>query len=246
MGVSEPILQVERLSWQFGGRRLVDAVSFVLLEGEARLLLGRNGAGKSALLGLLAGCRRPTQGRILWRSDLAGTKVGYLPQSPYLPERTSVLAYLAMFAVSYRVPRPLRERTIAEALELVELQDRAGWPVRELSRGETQRLELARVLLSDPRVLLLDEPLEGLDPIGAAELLGVLEELRRMGRTFLIATNRPEELTRLAETALILDAGRLVFEGTLEQLRHHLKLPQASWSEGLRAISQSQSSASLR
>ena len=183
--------------------------------GEFTVIFGPNGAGKTTLLRLLAGIARPTRGEVwiegvpiaggdhAWRS-----RVGVLSHHTYLYPGLSAAENLDFYARLYGLDR--RGERISEALEGVGLQERARDRVRDFSRGMQQRLALARTLLHDPRVVFLDEPYSGLDPHASALLGGVLERLRREGRTVMLVTHNLSQGLELADRVVVQASGRWV------------------------------------
>lgn len=199
----------------YGPLPAVRGVSFALAAGEFLALFGPNGAGKSTLLRCLAGLARPTRGEVFiageavtggdgaWRRG-----IGVLSHQTYLYAGLSAAENLEFYGRLYGLDR-LRER-VGEALEGVGLWERRGDRVRGFSRGMQQRLALARTLLHDPRVVLLDEPYTGLDPHAAAMLNGVLERLRDGARTVVLVTHNLSQGLELATRVAIQVGGRWI------------------------------------
>lgn len=199
----------------YGPHPAVRGVSFALASGEFLALFGPNGAGKSTLLRCLAGLARPTRGEVFiageavtggdgaWRRG-----IGVLSHQTYLYAGLSAAENLEFYGRLYGLDR-LRER-VGEALEGVGLHERRGDRVRGFSRGMQQRLALARTLLHDPRVVLLDEPYTGLDPHAAAMLGGVLERLRDGARTVVLVTHNLSQGLELATRVAIQVGGRWI------------------------------------
>jgi ABC-2 type transport system ATP-binding protein len=232
------MIDVAHLSLRMGGRTLLHEISFRVEEGEAVALLGRNGSGKSLLLRVLATelpCRSGMA--FVGEFDVARQRrrvrglVGYVGEAMAPPPRTRVRFYLDAFARAHRIRE--RPATVEGVLALVEMQSRRDAGLETLSRGELQRLEIARALLHDPQVLLLDEPLAGLDPFGQAEMLEVLLELRAMGRTLLVATNAPDWHGDLFRRAVVLDGGRAVAAGTQVELSGDAEEDPPTWRGAL-------------
>jgi len=208
-----PRLEAHQVTRSFGPVRAVEGVSFRLAAGEFLTVFGPNGAGKTTLLRLLGGALRPTSGEVriagqsldpaetAWRS-----RIGVLSHQGFLYGHLTAAENLAFYGRLYGVER---ERG-AEALERVGLQDRADRPVRTFSRGMRQRLALARTLLHDPDVVLLDEPYTGLDAHAAAVLRDVLAQLKDGRRTVVLVTHNLAEGLELADHVAILVRGRFV------------------------------------
>ncbi|MBI3269216.1 MAG: ABC transporter ATP-binding protein [Planctomycetes bacterium] len=209
---------------RFGEHLALRGVSLEVRRGEIFGLLGTNGAGKTTLLRILATILEPTAGSVLvngmalWRQrDEVRRQIGYLPD-PFVPyDELRAIEYLEYFARIFRV-RPW-EPLSGELLKLVGLEGMGRRLVGAFSKGMKQRLGVARCLLHDPRLLLLDEPASGLDPRGRVELLELCRELRAMGKTVIVTSHILPELEAVCDRFAILDGGRMMRQGTLEQLR---------------------------
>jgi len=213
-----PHLEARGLIRTYGPVRAVDGISFSLGLGELLVVLGPNGAGKTTLLGMLAGTLRPTEGEILLRGeprDASSTawraELGVLSHLTFLYGTLSARENLTFWAQIYGLSDA--EDRIRSRLELVDLAAHAERPVREFSRGMRQRLALARTLLHDPSLVLLDEPFTGLDLYAAALLREVLERLRDGQRSVVLVTHQLSEGLSLADRVAIQAGGRFVFLG---------------------------------
>ncbi len=203
---------------------VLNDLSLMVGAGEVYGLIGPNGAGKTTTLRILATLLKPTVGdarigghSVVKTPEKARPLIGYMPdeRGPY--EEMTVGGYLSFFAAAYCVPRDDRARVVGQILELADLVALSGALVEDLSRGQQQRLALARTLIHDPSVLLLDEPASGLDPRGRLEMRELLRELSSMGKTILISSHQLVELAELCSRVGILDRGRLLFEGTIAE-----------------------------
>jgi ABC-2 type transport system ATP-binding protein len=219
------MIQTYELGFRSRRRVVLESVSLRVAPEAPTALLGANGSGKSFLLRVLATEFRPTFGcatvggfDLVRQARQVARSVGFVGEPTPMPSHATVREYLAVFAATHRIPRPQRNQAIADALNLFDLEPLGDRPAASLSRGETQRLELARALLHDPPVLLLDEPLAGLDPPGQVETLEVLRELRDMGKAMLVATNLPELYGDLFAHGVVVDRGRVVAAGSLNEL----------------------------
>ncbi|HSM06882.1 MAG TPA: heme ABC exporter ATP-binding protein CcmA [Longimicrobiales bacterium] len=208
----------------FGVQRAVDGVSFQLEPGRFLSLFGPNGAGKSTLLRLLSGGLRPTSGRLLLDGEPLRTRepgwqrrVGVLSHQTFLYGHLTARENLRFFGDLYTLDG-LAEK-VDEGLRAVDLAARADDPVRGYSRGMRQRLALARTLLHDPDVVLLDEPFTGLDAHASAVLRGVLERLRDGNRTVVMVTHNLSEGLDLADDVAIQVRGRLRYRGLAAEVR---------------------------
>jgi ABC-2 type transport system ATP-binding protein len=214
------VIAVEGLRKRYGRRLALDDLDFAVPEGEIFGFLGPNGAGKTTTIRILATLTPADSGRatiggvrIDQRPFAVRRLIGYMPDFFGVYDRLSVVEYLDFYASCYDVPAPRRRRVAAELLELVDLSARAGDQVDSLSRGMKQRLCLARALVHDPRVLLLDEPASGLDPRARMEMRELIRELRRMGKTILISSHIVPEVEELCTWIGIIDGGRIVEMG---------------------------------
>jgi lipooligosaccharide transport system ATP-binding protein len=238
----------------------VDGVSFRVRRGEAFGLLGPNGAGKSTTMRMIA-CRTPLSGGELHvegfdvRADARRIRslIGVVPQENNLDPEISVRQNLLVYARYFRLPRALAEERTDELLRFVGLQGRPTARVFELSGGMKRRLMVARALLHDPRLLVLDEPTTGLDPHVRQELWQRLEELRRLkGLTVILSTHYMDEAERLCDRLLIIHRGKIISEGKPSDLIARHAAPyaleirdaeglalRAETDEGVRAVERS-------
>lgn len=215
------MIAAEGLRLSLQGRAVLDGVSFTVRRGEAVALVGPNGSGKTSVLRCLLGLV-PFQGRatlgghdVVREEVAARTLTGYVPQRPAFGDLTAaeVLRFVAVL-------RRIDSARIAWALSRVGLGAHAGSRARTLSGGMQQRLSLAVALLTQAPVLLMDEPTASLDRSGQREFLDLAAELRREGRTLLLASHRAEEIDRLADRVIELEGGRVVApEGPVVALR---------------------------
>lgn len=194
-------------------------------QGDVFGFIGPNGAGKSMTIKILATLLRPTSGmaRVAGYSVDAGVRdirraMGYMPDFFGLYDDLTVREYLEFFAAAYKIRGKARKKVIDDVLALVDLGHRADAQIDALSRGMQQRLSLARVLLHDPKVLLLDEPASGLDPRARVEFREIIKELRRMGKTVLISSHILPELADMCNKVGIIEKGRLVASGSVEEV----------------------------
>jgi len=224
-------VQVDNLWVKYGKVLAVRGISLAIPKGEVFGFIGPNGAGKTSTIKVLATLLRPAHGKatldgvsIPDNPHQVRSRIGYMPDFFGVYEDLSVEEYLHFFAAAYRLERQKRKRVVGDVLELTDLTDKRKDQIESLSRGMKQRLALARVLVHDPELLLLDEPASGLDPRARIEIRELLKELRRMGKTILISSHILHELAHLCTHIGIIEAGRMVAQGSLEQIYAKLQL----------------------
>jgi heme ABC exporter ATP-binding subunit CcmA len=206
------VLQVNAISVAIGGRWVLHDMSLRVENGQTVLVTGANGSGKSVLARAVAGLAPVSAGRVLVdnvdvRRRRARRQIGYLPQNCGLYEYLTVAENLRFFAALAGVPWRQRRKVCADLLELVGLGGAATLEASRLTPGQRQRLGVARTLAGDPKVLVLDEPLAGLDVDARADLRHLLGELTAMGKAILIATGDPDGLAY--DRRLVLSQGQL-------------------------------------
>src|SRR5262252_1803264 len=219
------MLEVEGLTKAFGELKAVNCVSFRANYGEILGLLGPNGAGKTTTVSLIAGFLRPDSGDVLIEgkrvqsdTDPVKQKIGLVLQNLALYDNLSARDNLTFFAALYGLARTKASEAINNALNLVELSDRAGDKVEAFSGGMKRRLNLAAALLHDPQILLLDEPTVGVDPQSRNAIFDNLETIRKQGKTLLYTTHYMEEAERLCDRIVIIDHGKVIADDTLPEL----------------------------
>jgi ABC-2 type transport system ATP-binding protein len=228
-----PMVEISKLWVKYGSVEAVRGISFTIPRGEVFGFIGPNGAGKSSTIRVLATLQSPTAGyakvdgiEVRQNPTALRRKIGYMPDSFGLYEDLTVREYLHFFAAAYDLPEANRERLVDDVLTLTDLTHKIDTPVDHLSRGMKQRLGLARVLLHDPELLLLDEPASGLDPRARIEVREILKELAGMGKTILISSHILHELSQLCTRIGILESGKLMTKGSLEEIYRRLGLMQ--------------------
>ena len=209
-----PAVQASGLIRTFGRRRAVDGVDFSLQSGECLALFGPNGAGKTTLLRIAAGLLRPTGGMItvggrsLRDDPAARSRVGLVSHQSMLYRALTSRENVEFAARLYGLPDPAA--AAMRALERMQIADRADTPVRALSRGLQQRISIARAIVHEPSVVLLDEPYTGLDAAGSVALSETLRLLRASGAAMILVTHNIDEGLEIASHAAIMSAGRIV------------------------------------
>jgi len=213
-------VEIRGLTRRFGTVNALLGLDLDVYEGDLLGLVGSNGAGKTTTLRILATFLLPTSGtvkvlghNVVTEAEAVRRLVGYMPDFFGVYKDMEVEEYLDFFAACYRIPAARRTGIVQDVLELVGLSDKRTALVGALSRGMQQRLGLARVLIHQPRVLLLDEPASGLDPRARLELMAILQELQRMGKTIIISSHILRELETLCNRVAILEKGRLTYWG---------------------------------
>ena len=223
------MIAVESLHKRYGGQVALQEVDFSVPKGEIFGFVGPNGAGKTTTIRILATLAAPdagtaTVGGISVMHDPLGVRelIGYMPDFFGVYDRLTAEEYLEFYAACHGVPRRRRRKVAHELLELVDLGSRANDQVDTLSRGMKQRLCLARALVHDPSVLLLDEPASGLDPRARIEMRELIRELRRMGKTILVSSHILPELEELCTWIGFIDQGRMVAAGPMLDVRNRV------------------------
>jgi lipooligosaccharide transport system ATP-binding protein len=218
-------ISLSRVVKRFGAIVAVDGLDLEVPPGVCFGLLGPNGAGKSTTMRMLTAQALADEGRITVlgyelprESKQARLEMGVVPQLDNLDVELTCRQILTVFARLYRVPRAQRAEAVEQALELANLVQRADTIVRELSGGMRRRLLVARGLIHDPRLVLLDEPTVGLDPQVRQELWSLIDSLRARGVTVLMSTHYIEEAERLADTVAVMSSGRIIAQGTPAEL----------------------------
>jgi ABC-2 type transport system ATP-binding protein len=223
------VIRVRHLTHRYGDREVVHDVSFHVRKGEIFGFIGPNGAGKTTTIRVMATLLEPTSGRVEIDGVDVGVdpdgvrrRIGYMADHPGVYERVTVGEYLEFFAAAYRVPIGERSQTVDAVVELTELGALRDRLVAELSKGMKQRIQLARTLLHDPMVLILDEPASDLDPRARIEMRDLLLELRRMGKTIFLSSHILAELEGMCTSVGILEKGRLVASGPVDAIARAL------------------------
>ncbi len=224
------IIDIQNLTKRFGNYPAVNNVTMAVEEGDSFALLGPNGAGKTTLVRILGTLIKPNSGTvriagydITEEQEEVKRVIGVVSHNPYLYDELSARENLDFFASAYGVPKEKTE----SLLERVGLLFRADDLVGTFSRGMKQRLSIARVLLHEPKVLILDEPSTGLDLKGRRIFYEILEELHSEGRTLLLTTHQMEEAERLCKKAAIMHKGTIKASGELSALKGKTSLEEA-------------------
>jgi len=215
---------------KYGDFTAVDRLSLRIEKGELFGFIGPNGAGKSTSIRFLATLLKPTRGEgivngfsVTRQPMEVRRSIGYMPDNFGVYDGMKVWEFLDFFAVAYQIPRAKRKQVIGDVLELLDLTHKRGDFVNGLSRGMKQRLCLAKTLVHDPPVLILDEPPSGLDPRARLEVKALLKELRRMGKTILISSHILSELADCCTSIGIVERGQLLMHGPIDEVYRRIR-----------------------
>ncbi len=214
------------VSKRYGDVVALQGVSLEVEEGELFALLGPNGAGKTTLLKIAVGLIQPSSGEVrvfgvdvLKEPAKVKELIGYVPQETIVYDELTGLENLMFYASLYDIPKSIAEERISEYVKLLGLEEHVKRRVSKYSGGLKKRLSIAASLIHDPKLLILDEPTTGLDPSSRRELWRILQELRKLGKTIVMATHYMEEAEVLADRVAIMNEGRVVAVGTPDGLK---------------------------
>lgn len=222
------MIETKKLSKSYGDLKALHELSMTVETGDIYGFIGPNGAGKSTTFKILSTIQQPDSGSAtiggipITEGDQVRGLIGYMPDQFGVYDDMTVYQYLDFFAAAYFIPAKRRRTLIDDILALTDLEFKRGALVQSLSRGMQQRLGVARVLVHDPKVLILDEPASGLDPRARVELRELLRELASMGKTILISSHILSELAEICTRLGIIEQGKQVFEGSHTDLQQRL------------------------
>src|SRR5688572_22629560 len=233
-----PAIQTIGLTRYYGPMAALTSLDLIVNRGDLFGFIGSNGAGKTTTLRILATFLAPSSGTakilghdVVTDADAVRHIIGYMPDFFGGYKDMEVTEYLDFFGACYKIPTAQRERTVNDVLELVGLTEKKGAIIGALSRGMQQRLGLARVLIHDPKVLLLDEPASGLDPRARIEMMAILQELQKMGKTIIISSHILSELQTLCNRVAIIERGRLIYSGPVQGVTQQLSETRVMWAK---------------
>jgi ABC-2 type transport system ATP-binding protein len=217
------IIETRNLVKRYGRIEALKGVSLHVERGEIHGLLGQNGAGKTTLIKVLLGLARATSGAAQLLGEPAGTasvrrRVGYLPEDHRFPDYHTGYSLLDFYGALLSVPRSERRRRIPPMLELVGLRDRMHYKIRTYSKGMKQRLGIAQALLHDPEVIFLDEPTDGVDPVGRREIRALMQQLKGQGKTLFLNSHLLSEVELICDRVVMLHQGKIIREGNIAEL----------------------------
>jgi ABC-2 type transport system ATP-binding protein len=224
------MIELNNFTKRYGDLLAVDDLTLKIEPGEMFGFIGPNGAGKSTTIRFLATLLKATggdgivNGHRVSRDPLAVRRsVGYMPDAFGVYDGMRVWEFLDFFAVAYQIPRGRRKQVVGDVLDLLDLTGKRDNFVNTLSRGMKQRLCLAKTLVHDPPVLILDEPASGLDPRARVEVKALLKELRQMGKTILISSHILTELADCCTSIGIIERGKLLMQGPIEEVYRRIR-----------------------
>src|SRR6266446_3833391 len=231
-----PAVQTFGLTRMYGNIAALSGLDLTVNKGDLFGFIGSNGAGKTTTLRILSTFLAPSAGTaqilghdVVRNADAVRHVIGYMPDFFGVYKDMEVTEYLDFFGACYKIPTAQREKTVKDVLELVGLTEERGALIGALSRGMQQRLGLARVLIHDPQVLLLDEPASGLDPRARIEMMAILQELQKMGKTIIISSHILSELQTLCNRVAIIEKGRLIYSGPVQGVRDQMSSGRIVW-----------------
>ncbi|QOT10433.1 ABC transporter ATP-binding protein [Paenibacillus sp. JNUCC32] len=225
------MIEITNLSKRYGAFHALKDISLHIEKGTVFGFVGPNGAGKSTTMSILATLMLPTSGvakvggyDVTQHPKEVRKRIGYMPDFFGVYDQLKSTEYLHFYGASYGIPRAEREQLIPQLLELVNLSDKADTYVDSLSRGMKQRLCLARCLVHDPEVLILDEPASGLDPRARIEMREILKELKLMGKTIIISSHILPELAEMVDEIGVIEHGEMVAQGKVADIQSRLRV----------------------
>src|SRR5467141_2759350 len=231
-----PAVQTQGLTRMYGPMTALSGMDLTVNKGDLFGFIGSNGAGKTTTLRILSTFLAPSAGTaqilghdVVRQADQVRHVIGYMPDFFGVYKDMEVTEYLDFFGACYKIPTAQREKTVNDVLELVGLSEKKGALIGALSRGMQQRLGLARVLIHDPQLLLLDEPASGLDPRARIEMMAILQELQRLGKTIIISSHILSELQTLCNRVAIIEKGKLIYSGPVQGVRDQMSSGRIVW-----------------
>jgi ABC-2 type transport system ATP-binding protein len=218
-------IELRGVTHEFKGRKALADVSFQVRSGSLHGFVGPNGAGKTTALKIICTLLAPQRGEVrvhglnvARQTTAVRRRIGFMPDHFSMYRQMTVFEYLDFFGAAYGQGLAERNRVIADVLELTDMEARRESLIQQLSRGMQQRVCLARALINDPQLLLLDEPASGLDPRARIELMDILRALQGMGKTVFISSHILSELAELCDSVTIIDRGNICYTGSMDDL----------------------------
>jgi ABC-2 type transport system ATP-binding protein len=232
-----PVIEIRNLAKQYGKIEALKGVSLSVEKGEIFGLLGQNGAGKTTMVKILLGITKPTFGDATLLGEPAGLpahrkRVGYLPEDHRFPDYHSGYSLLEFYGSLLEMPAKDKKQRIEEMLEVVGLKGRMHYKIRTYSKGMKQRLGIAQAIFHDPEVIFLDEPTDGVDPVGRREIRELLMQLKGEGKTIFLNSHLLGEVELITDRVAILDKGEMIRQGTTQELTQQRGLYVIGLAEG--------------
>ena len=227
MSAPVPVVYFNGVSKSYGRIHALSSITLGL-SGGVTGILGMNGAGKSTLFKLRMGKLRPSAGEVKlfgmdpWKNPAPYAKVGFVPEHEKMHDWMTALEFVSTFARLHGMTRSEAEQEAMRVLEFVGLSDVANKEIGRFSKGMRQRTKIAHALVNDPELIILDEPLQGCDPLARTTIMNVIRELGKLGRTVLVSSHILSEIERITEQIIILHQGKLVALGNLHAIRERL------------------------
>lgn len=223
--MADPLIKVTELVRHFGAVKAVDSISFELQAGQSVGLIGANGAGKTTTMRLLTTLDLPDSGEIIingldataWPEKVRG-RIGWMPDNFTPMDHTTVFDYIDFFARAYGLTGETRVIEVERVLKFCGVAELRHRFTDKLSKGQSQRVSLARMLIGNPDFLVMDEPAAGLDPQARLEFKQLVRELQKQGKTLLISSHILSELAEMCDVMILMDRGHIIRRGTLAQL----------------------------
>ena len=220
------MIEIKHLYKAFDNHMVLRNLNMKINDGAIYGFVGPNGAGKTTTMRIIAGLLKADSGQILIDGMDIGSRhkemIGYMPDFFGVYDKLRVKEYMAFFAFIYSLDREKTEQKTEQLLSLVKLTEKKEAYVDSLSRGMKQRLCLARCMIHDPKLLILDEPASGLDPRARYEFKEIIRQLRKQGRTVMISSHILSELSEMCTDICIIDEGRAVMDGSVEEIEYHM------------------------
>jgi ABC-2 type transport system ATP-binding protein len=218
-----PIIFTHNLIKTYGRIEALKGLSLTVEKGQIFGVLGQNGAGKTTLIKIMLGITKPSYGEARLLDEEVGTavvrkRVGYLPEDHRFPDYHTGYSLLELYGSLVEMPRAQRRQRIPEMLELVGLKGRMHYKIRTYSKGMKQRLGLAQAMLHDPEVIFLDEPTDGVDPVGRREIRSIMQQLKERGKTIFLNSHLLGEVELICDRVAILERGEMIRAGTISEL----------------------------
>jgi ABC-2 type transport system ATP-binding protein len=236
-GKDGPVIETRDLVKHYGSITALNGVSLRVSAGEIYGLLGQNGAGKTTLIKILLGITKPSSGDARLLDEPVGTtairaRIGYLPEDHHFPDYHSAASLMRYYGDLLGVPHAQLRKSIPEYLELVGLKGRMDSKIRTYSKGMKQRLGIAQALFHKPSVIFLDEPTDGVDPVGRKEIRGILQKLKEQGTTIFINSHLLGEVELICDRVAIVQRGEVIREGDMSTLLEQKGVYEIGLGEG--------------